>query len=106
MLVGQQNKGRTTHLMRNVGSRVADVTVHLAHDTDVFVTVEERVLVLALHAHAASTAAMGGLVGLEARIGEHDDKPLGVLVAGSDGDVLFGDELGEGGRRKRLGACG
>ena len=98
-------KGRITHLMRNVGSRVADIAVHLAHDTNVFVAVEERVFVLALHAHAARTATVRGFVGLEAGIGEHYDEPLGILVARSDRDILFGDELGEGGRRKRLGTC-
>lgn len=80
--------------MRNVGSRVADVTVHLSHNTDVLVAVEQRVLVLALHAHAAGTAAaVRGLVGLEAGIGEHHDKPRCIFVACSDGNVLLGNKL-------------
>lgn len=89
-----------THLMRDVGSRVANVTVHLAHNTDVFVAVEKRIFVLALHAHAAgAAAAVGGLVGFEAGIGEDYDKPRGILIACSDGDVLFRDELRQGWRR-------
>ena len=47
---------------------------------------------------------MGSLVGLEAGIGEDDDESLAVFVAIGNWDVLFGDELGEGGGRKRLSA--
>jgi hypothetical protein len=82
--------------MGNVGSRVADIAVHLAHDTNVFIAIKQRILILALHAHAAGTAAaaIGCFVCLEAGIGQHYDKSLGVLVAGGDGNILFSDELG------------
>lgn len=91
--------------MRDVGTSIADVTVHLTHDADVLVAVEQRVFLVALQAHAAAAAAARGLVRLEARIGEDDDQALCVLVAGGDGDMLLGHEPREGGRGKRLGAC-
>ena len=56
--------------MGDVGPRIADVSVHFPHDTDVLVAVQKRVFVFALHAHAAgATTAVGGLVGLDAGIG-------------------------------------
>jgi hypothetical protein len=90
-------------LVGDVGARVRDVAVHFAHDSDVLVAVEERVLVI-FHAIAATVR---GFVGLEAGVGEDDDQALGVLVVGCDGDVLLGDELWEGGWWERLGlsAC-
>jgi hypothetical protein len=32
--------------MGNIGSRVADIAIHLAHDADMFVTVEQRILLI------------------------------------------------------------
>lgn len=96
--------GSVSNLVGDVGASVTDVSVHLAHDTNVLIAVEERVLFLSLHAHAAG-AAVGRLVGLEAGVGEHHDEPLGVLVGRWDGHVLLGDELGQCRRRERLGAC-
>ena len=89
--------------MGDVGARVGDVTVHLAHNADVLVAVEEGVLVV-LHAVAATVC---GFVGLETGVGEDDDQALGVLVVGCDGDMLLGDELWESGRWEGLGlgAC-
>ena len=99
---GRVEQGEET-LVGDIGACVGDVAVHLAHDSDVLVAVEERVLVI-LHAIAATVC---GLVGLEAGVGEDDDQALGVLVVGCDGYVLLGDELWEGRRWKRLclGAC-
>jgi len=82
----------------DVRARVGNVAIHLAHDADVLVAVEQRVLVV-LHAIAA---AVRGLVGLETGIGEDDDQALGILVVGCDGYVLLGDELWEGGWWERL----
>lgn len=95
--------GSVSNLVSDIGASVTDVSVHLTHNTNVFIAVEERVLLLALRTHAAG--AVRGLVGLEAGIGEHHDEPLGVLVGRRDGHVLLCDELGEGRRRERLGAC-
>lgn len=96
--------GSVSNLVSDIGASITDVSVHLAHDTNVLIAVEERVLLLSLHAHAAG-AAVGGLVGLEAGVGEHHDEPLGVLVGRWNGHVLLCDELREGRRRERLGAC-
>lgn len=90
--------------MGDVRSSITDVTVHLAHDTDVLVAVEERVLLLAVGTEAAGATAVRGLVRLEAGIGEDDNESLGVLVRMRNGDVLFGNELRKGRRREGLGA--
>ena len=92
--------------MCNIRSRIAYVAVHFAHDSDMFVTVEKRILFLTLTSHAIGATAMGGLVGLEAGIGEDNDKPLAVLIAIGNGYMLFSDKLRKSGRRKRLGALG
>jgi len=91
---------KPSNLVSDIRSCVTDVTIHFAHDTDVLVTVQQRVFLLALAAW--SVAAKAGFVGLEAGIGEDDDQSLAVFVGGWDGDVLFGDELWEGWWRKRL----
>lgn len=49
--------------------------------------------------------AVGGFVGLEARIRENNDESLRFFVCGRDRRVLLGYELGERGRWKGLGAC-
>lgn len=75
--------------MYDVRSRLAYITTHFPHDADVIVTVEKRILVISCHA----AATCRGLEGLEGGIAQHHHQPLGVLVVGSDGDVLFRDEL-------------
>lgn len=80
----------TTHLMSDVRSCIADVSIHLPHDADMLVAVEQRVLFVLDH---ATTTAVRGFVGFETRIGEHDNQPLRVFVTGCDDRVLFGDEL-------------
>lgn len=89
-----------THLMGDVRASVTDVAVHLPHDADVLVTVEQRVLLI-----LAVAPAMGGLVCLETGIGEHDDETLGVLVTAGDGDALLGHQLWEAGWREGLRLC-
>lgn len=42
---------KRSNLVCNVGSCFGDVAVHLAHDANVLVAVQERVLVLTLDAH-------------------------------------------------------
>lgn len=88
-----------THLVCNVGSRITDVAVHLAHNSDMLVAVQKGILLLALHSHTVSTASMGSLVGLETGIGEDNDKPWAILIAVSNWNMLLCDKLGEGGRR-------
>lgn len=61
--------------MGDVRPRLADVPVHLAHDTDVLVTVEKRVLFFALDTHVTS-AGVGGLVCLKTRVRQDDNQAL------------------------------
>lgn len=77
-----------THLVGDVRAGVADVAVHLAHDADVLVAVQQRVLLI-----LAVAATVGGLVGFEAGVGEDDDEALGVLVAAGDGAALLRHQL-------------
>lgn len=93
-----------SNLMGNVGSRLADVAVHLAQDTNVLVAVQQRVLVISLDTHVTRTG-VGGLVGLETGMGQDDDQSLGILICRGDGDMLFGDQLGKLRRGERLGSC-
>lgn len=86
--------------MSDVRPGLADVTVQLAHDTDVLVRVEERILLLSTV--GSPSGAVGGSVGLEAGVGEDDDEPLGVLVLRGDGDMLLCDELRQLWRRAGL----
>jgi len=93
---------KPSNLVSDIRSCVADIAVHLAHDTNVLVTVQQRVFLLALTARSVATEA--GLVGLETGIGENDDQPLRVLVGGRDGNVLLSLEAWESWRRGRLGS--
>jgi len=86
--------------MRDVWTSIADIAVHLAHHTDMLVTVEQRVLVVL--GAITPTNSMRRLVGLEACIGQDYDQALGVLVTAGNRYVLLGDQLREAGRRQRL----
>lgn len=103
----RRRRGRVANLVGDVGTSVTDIPVHLAHDTNVLVTVQERVLLVPVgSAHAVGGSSLRcGAVGLQARIGKHDNQSPCVLVGRSDWVVLLGNELGEGGGRKRLGSC-
>jgi hypothetical protein len=80
-------------LVRDIWSGIADVAVHLAHDTDMLVTIEERVLLVTLLTWSAAT--MGSLVSLETRIGQNYNQSLCVLVRAGDWDMLLSNELWE-----------
>lgn len=84
--------------MGDVRTSITDIAVHLAHDANVFIAVQQRVFVI-LH----SISTMCGLVGLQAGVGQDDNEALGILIGGRDGDGLFGDELRQRWRWKRLG---
>ena len=90
--------------MCDIGARITDIPVHLAHDSNVLVAVEERVLVLPLDSGTAD-AAMRCLVGLEAGIRKDNDEPLGVLVGWRNRHVLLGHQLRQRRGRQRLGPC-
>lgn len=76
--------------MSDVRPRITDITVHLPHDTNMLITVQQRILVV----FYATAAAMRGFVRLKAGVGQHDNQTLGILIGGGDGHVLLGDELG------------
>ena len=57
--------------MGNIRPRIADVPVHLSHDADVLVTVEQRVFLLLVGPIAAG-AGVGRLVRLQAGVREDD----------------------------------
>lgn len=96
--------GQQSYLVRNVGPRIANVTVHLAHDANVFVAVQQRVLFLLAArrgtgpARSGDTAAAGYLERLEAGVGEDDNQPLGALVCRGEGRVLHWYQGREGWR--------
>lgn len=88
--------------MRDVGSRITNVAVHLAHNTDVLIAVQEGVFLIAL---AGSAVAVRGFVGLETRVGEHDDEAFAVLVRRGNRSMLLRNELRELWWGERLGSC-
>jgi hypothetical protein len=82
------------HLVGDIRARLADVPVHLPHDPDVFIAVEERILLF-----TSTAAAMRRTVRFQASVRQYDDEAFSALIIGGDWDVLFGDELGEFGGR-------
>lgn len=86
--------------MGDIRTGLANVAVHLAHDTNMLVTVQQRILLIATRTAAS---AVGSPVSLQAGIGENDNQTLGVLVLGRDGNVLLSHKLGQLGRRAGLG---
>lgn len=84
--------------MSDIWTRVTNISVHFSHHTDMLVTVEEGVFFIP----GTRPAAMRCLVSLEARVGEDDDKSLGVFIEGRDGDMLFSYQLRKLGRRAGL----
>lgn len=79
--------------MCNVWTGVANVAVHLPHDSNVLVAVQQRVLFILDHAwtpvgRRSSRAWVRGLVRFEAGIGKHHDQTASVLVRRGNGSVL------------------
>lgn len=107
----QPQRGCVANLVGDVGPRIADVAVHLPHDTNVLVAVQERIFFVPVGgAHPVRRATLrGGTVGLEARIGKHNNQSPRILVRRCDGIMLLGDELGQSRGGERLGSyygCG
>lgn len=76
--------------MCDIWSCFTNVPIHLAHDPNMLVTVQERVLFILDN---TATTTMRGFVGFETRIGEDNNQPLGIFVGGCYGRVLFGHKL-------------
>jgi hypothetical protein len=87
-----------SYLMCNIGSSVTDISIHLAHDADVFVGIEQRVLVVF---HAIATAVCS-LVCLKTCVGQNDNETLGVFISRRDWCHLLGDEVRQCRWRQRL----
>lgn len=78
--------------MSNVGSGVANISIHLAHHSDVFVAVEERVLVLPVGTRT-TPAAVRSFVGFEAGIRQNNNEPLRILVGRRNRCILLRYQL-------------
>lgn len=78
--------------MCDVRSRLADVSVHLAHNANVLIAVQKRVFVFSLDAHVARTC-VGGFVCLETGVGQDNDQASRIPIVGSYRNMLFGNEL-------------
>jgi hypothetical protein len=74
--------------MCNVWPSVADVTVHLAHNSDMLVAVEKRILLLSGKAVAAIAAY--SFVCLKTRVAKHDNETFRAMVTLRDRQTLFG----------------
>lgn len=90
-----------SNLVSDIGTGITNVSVHLAHDSNMLVAVEQRVLLLPLNTVSAG-ASMRGLVCLETGVGQNDNQSLRVLVCRGNRDILLGDQLRQSRRRKRL----
>ena len=77
-----------TDLMGDVGTGFTNISVHLPHDSDVFVAIQQRILFI-----SHPVAASGGFVGLQTGVRQDHDHPLRVLVRGGDRYMLLRDEL-------------
>ena len=82
---------RATNLMCDIRASFTDIPVHLTHDTNVLIAVEQGVLLIT----TGTIASAGSPVGFQAGMGENDNQTLGLLVMSRDGSVLFRNELGQ-----------
>lgn len=98
---GQVSSRRDLYLMRDIRPSVTDVPIHLSHDSNVLVAVQQRVLVI--FCSSASTARR--FICFKAGIRQDDYETLRVLVVGCNGHMLFCYKLRESWRWKRLGSC-
>jgi hypothetical protein len=78
------------YLVSDIRPGIADVTVHLAHDANVLIAVQERVFLISWASLPAT--AVDGFVRFETGIGEDNDHPLGARVGGRNWNMLLGDE--------------
>jgi 16S rRNA A1518/A1519 N6-dimethyltransferase RsmA/KsgA/DIM1 with predicted DNA glycosylase/AP lyase activity len=65
--ITETEEDMSSNLVSDVGSGIANISVHLAHDADVLVAVEQGVLLVSDRAHSASSVR--SLVGFEAGVG-------------------------------------
>jgi len=89
--------GIYSHLMCDIGSCITNVSAHFAHHANMFVAVQQRILLF-----FARFSAMGSFVCFKACIGQHDNQPFRVFVIHRDRDVLFSDKTRKFGWGERL----
>lgn len=77
------------NLMRDIWTGVTDVSVHFPHDSNMFVTIKQRVFLLS---GSAGSTSMSRPVRLETRIRQHDDQSLRVFIICWDGNMLLRDK--------------
>ena len=75
-------------LVRYIRARFADVSAHLAHDTNMFIAVEERVFLF----FRALLSTVSSSISFEASVREDHNEPLCALVCGWYGNMLLGDQ--------------
>jgi hypothetical protein len=88
--------------MRDIWAGVTDVSIHFPHDSNMFITVEQRVFLLS---GSTSSTPMSSPIRLETCIRQHDDQSLRVFVVCWNGNMLLRDKSRQFGRRERLGSC-
>jgi hypothetical protein len=96
IVVKKRSSVLSAYLVGNIRTSLADITIHLAHDTNVFVAVQQRILLIL----RPSTAR--GPVGLQAGIGENDNQALSIPIVRGDGNSLLRNQLRQLGRGARL----
>jgi hypothetical protein len=99
-MLNADSRVQSWNLMGDVGTRIANVPIHLTHDANVLIAVEQRILVLTV----AAGTAVRRLVGLKTGIGQDNNQTLRVLIRRGDGGALLGNQLRKRGGRKRLSA--
>jgi hypothetical protein len=72
-------KGWRPNLVRDIWSRIADISIHLSHDADMLIAVKQRVFFVSRRPHTTARRVRS-LVRLETGIGKHDNEPLCGLV--------------------------
>jgi hypothetical protein len=81
------------YLMCDIRPGIADVAVHLAHNSDVFVTVQQRKLFLSTGHPISARTSMTGFISLQAGIRKDDDQALCVFVVQWNWYMLLRGEL-------------
>lgn len=82
-------KYQFTDLVCDVWSGLTNISLHLPHDSNVLVAIQQAVLVVP----GAISAPRVRLVRLQTSIAEDNDQALAVSVRGGDRDMLFSNEL-------------
>lgn len=83
----RQIKSIEANLMSDIWASVTDVSIHFAHNSNMLITVQQRVFPFV--SHMTCPARVGSFVCFEACIREDNNQSLGVLVGGRYRDMLL-----------------